>query len=216
MNKVAVILSGAGVFDGAEIQEAVFALLSLARAGVDYQCFAPDKEQFHVINHITGEEQNETRNVLIESARITRGDIQPISECKPSDFEGLVLPGGFGAAKNLCDFAIKGADCDIDAGVMAVCKAFAVAKKPAAYACIAPAIAASIYPKGTKMTIGTDKDTAAALSQLGASHVDCNVDDVVIDADAKVVTTPAYMLAGNITQAYTGIEKMINAFVALK
>lgn len=216
MKKVAVILSGCGVFDGAEIHEAVLTLLSIEQEGGAYTCFAPDIAQLHVVNHLTGEVESETRNVLVESARIARGEIKSLTECNVDEFDVLILPGGFGAAKNLCNFAIKGPECVVDASVLATCKAFAEAGKPAAYACIAPALAAAVYGNGVKLTIGNDKDTAAGVTALGASHVECSVEDVVIDEANKLVTTPAYMLAGSISEAFTGLNKMVKAVFALK
>ncbi|MEW9797873.1 isoprenoid biosynthesis glyoxalase ElbB [Alteromonas sp. CYL-A6] len=217
MKKVAVILSGCGVFDGAEIYETVISLLAIRHNGAQYQCFAPDKMQLHVVNHLTGEVmEGEQRNVLVEAARIARGDIKPVSACDANEFDALILPGGFGAAKNLCTFAVDGPDCSVDEDVAAVCKAFADARKPAGYACIAPALAASIYGNGVKLTIGNDQDTAAGVNQLGATHVDCDVDDVVIDTDAKLVTTPAYMLASDILEAQAGLNKMVETVLAMK
>lgn len=217
MKKVAVILSGCGVFDGAEIYESVITLLAIRQQGAEYTCFAPDKDQLHVIDHLSGDVmEGETRNVLREAARIARGDIQPVTQCNVDDFDALILPGGFGAAKNLCTFAVDGADCSADEDVKAVCQAFANARKPAGYACIAPALAACVYDKGVKLTIGTDEDTANGINQLGAQHVACEVDDVVIDTDAKLVTTPAYMLAQDILEAHTGLNKMVQSVLAMK
>jgi enhancing lycopene biosynthesis protein 2 len=217
MKKVAVILSGCGVFDGAEIHESVLTLLSIRQLGGEYQCFAPDMEQLHVINHYTGEvEEGASRNVLVESARLCRGDIQPITACNVDDFDVLIVPGGFGAAKNLCDFAIKGADCQVNEDVYKVCKAFADAGKPAAYACIAPALASKVYGSNVHLTIGHDKDTATAIESLGAIHCDCDVTDVILDEKAKLVTTPAYMLAEDILQAQIGLHKMVETVFAIK
>lgn len=217
MKQVAVILSGSGVFDGAELHEAVLTLLAIEQEGASYQCFAPDVEQLHVINHLTGEvAEGETRNVLVESARIARGNIKPIAECDVNAFDVLILPGGFGAAKNLCTFAVDGKNCAFNEDVLNVCEAFARAKKPAAYACIAPALAAKVYGNQTKMTIGSDKDTAEGLNALGACHVDCAVDEVVVDNDAKLVTTPAYMMANSISEAHASISKMVSTVLAMK
>ncbi|MBU2978460.1 isoprenoid biosynthesis glyoxalase ElbB [Alteromonas sp. C1M14] len=216
MKNVAVILSGSGVFDGSEIHEAVITLLAIREQGASYQCFAPDRPQMHVINHLTGEvAEDESRNVLVESARIARGEIKPVTECKVDDFDALMLPGGFGAAKNLCTFALDGADCTIDEDVLAVCKAFAQAEKPAGYACIAPALAAAVYGSDRKLTIGNDKATAEGLEALGAKHVNCAVDEIVIDTEAKLVTTPAYMLAQDILEAKSGIDKMVETVLAM-
>ena len=121
--KIAIILSGCGVYDGAEIHETVLTLLRLSQQGAQVQCFAPDKPQMHVINHLTGEEMPEQRNVLVESGRITRGQSRDVRELKAADFDALIMPGGFGVAKNLSDFAVKGADCTVDADVLAAIKA---------------------------------------------------------------------------------------------
>ncbi len=217
MKQVAVILSGSGVYDGAELHEAVLTLLAIENAGATYQCFAPDMEQLHVINHLTGEvAKGETRNVLVESARIARGNIKPVTECDVNAFDVLIVPGGFGAAKNLCTFAIEGDQCTFNEDVLSLCKSFAQHKKPAAYACIAPALAAKVYGNQVKLTIGNDEATAKGLNALGASHVDCVVDEVVIDNEHKLVTTPAYMLAENISQAHESISKMVNTVLAMK
>lgn len=217
MKQVAVILSGSGVFDGAELHEAVLTLLAIELEGATYQCFAPDVEQLHVVNHLTGDvAEDESRNVLVESARIARGDIKPVSECDVNAFDTLILPGGFGAAKNLCTFAVDGDACTFNEDVLEVCRAFASAKKPAAYACIAPALAAKVYGNNVKLTIGNDESTASGLNALGAMHVNCNVDEVVIDNEAKLVTTPAYMLAQSITEAHRSISKMVKTVLSMK
>jgi len=216
MKKIAVILSGCGVFDGSEIHESVLTLLHIERLGAQYQCFAPNIDQMHVINHLTGAvDEHASRNVLVESARIARGEIKDIKELQAKEFDALVLPGGFGAAKNLCDFAIKGADSIINSDVERACKQFSELKKPAAYICIAPAIIGHIYPQGTLATIGTDADTAEQVNKLGAKHINCAVNDFVYDDTAKVISTPAYMLAGSILEANTSIENAINKLVAI-
>ena len=217
MKQVAVILSGSGVFDGAELHEAVLTLLAIEQEGASYQCFAPDVDQLHVVNHLTGEvAEGETRNVLVESARIARGNIKPVTDCDVNAFDTLILPGGFGAAKNLCTFAVDGDKCTFNEEVLEVCKAFAQAKKPAAYACIAPALAAKVYSNKTKLTIGDDEATACGLNALGATHVECPVDEVVVDNDAKLVTTPAYMLAQSVSEANASISKMVKTVLAMK
>ncbi|BFT32111.1 isoprenoid biosynthesis glyoxalase ElbB [Alteromonas sp. D210916BOD_24] len=217
MKQVAVILSGSGVYDGAELHEAVLTLLAIEKAGAAYQCFAPDIAQLHVVNHLTGEvAEGETRNVLVESARIARGNIKPVTECDVNAFDVLIVPGGFGVAKNLCTFAVDGDKCTFNNDVLSVCKSFARNKKPAAYACIAPALAAKVYGNHVKLTIGNDDATANGLNALGATHVNCVVDDVVVDNERKLVTTPAYMLAENISQAHDSISKMVNTVLAMK
>ena len=214
MKKVAVLLAGNGVYDGAEINEAILTLLHIAKNGATYQCFAPDIEQLHTINHLTGEEMSEKRNVLVEAARIARGYIKALNHLNSDQFDALIVPGGFGAAKNLCDFAVKGAQATINNDVLNACKKFANANKPAGYMCIAPALTPFIYDDA-KITIGNDKDTAAALTKLGATHLNCDVDDVVIDQHNKIVTTPAYMLAQSIVEADEGIEKLVKSVLAL-
>lgn len=214
MKKVAVILAGSGVYDGSEINEAVLTLLHIAKNGAAYQCFAPNIEQLHTINHLTGNEMPEKRNVLIEASRIARGDIKPVTKLNVAQFDALIVPGGFGAAKNLCDFALEGAQATINNDVLDAAKAFATAKKPAGYMCIAPALVPFIY-ENAKLTIGNDEDTAQALQTLGATHINCAVDDIVIDASNKLVTTPAYMLAQSIVEADAGISKLVKTVLNL-
>ena len=213
MKKIAVILSGSGVFDGAEIHESVLALHAIEKQGASWHCFAPNIEQLHVINHVTGEEMAETRNVLTEAARIARGNIEDVAKINAEEFDALLVPGGFGAAKNLTDFAVNGAECSINTHVASACRAFAHARKPAGYLCIAPAIIPMIYDNGVKGTIGNDEATASAFNALGGEHIACEVDDIVFDEEHKVLSTPAYMLAGNISQAASGIEKLVNKLV---
>ncbi len=215
MKKIAVILSGSGVFDGAEIHESVLALHAIEKQGASWHCFAPNIEQLHVINHITGEEMAETRNVLTEAARIARGNIEDVAKLNAEEFDVLLLPGGFGAAKNLTDFAVNGAECSINTHVASACRAFAQARKPAGYLCIAPAIIPMIYDNGVKGTIGNDEATASAFNALGGEHITCEVDEIVFDEEHKVLSTPAYMLAGNISQAASGIEKLVSKLVAI-
>ena len=212
---IAVILSGSGVFDGSEIHEAVLTLLSLDRKGAQYQCFAPNINQHHVINHLTGEEQSETRNVLVEAARIARGEIKSLSELDAYQFDALILPGGFGAAKNLCDFAFKGSDLTVNEEVVTSVKAFSTANKPVGLMCIAPAMAGKLFGENVKATIGTDAETAAALEQTGVHHLDCPVHSIVVDETHKLVTTPAYMLARSISEAATGIDQLVDKVLEL-
>ncbi|WP_341664419.1 isoprenoid biosynthesis glyoxalase ElbB [Vibrio sp.] len=215
MKKVAVILSGSGVYDGAEIHESVLALHALEKQGASWHCFAPNIEQLHVINHLNGEEMPEKRNVLTEAARIARGNIEDVANLKAEDFDALLVPGGFGAAKNLTDFAVNGAECSINTHVKAACRDFAQANKPAGYLCIAPTIIPMIYDNGVKATIGNDEGTAAAYNALGGQHINCPVDEIVFDEEHKVLSTPAYMLASTISEAASGIEKLVEKLVKL-
>ncbi|MGF6126451.1 enhancing lycopene biosynthesis protein 2 [Pseudomonas frederiksbergensis] len=213
--KIAVILSGCGVYDGAEIHESVITLLRLDQRGAQVQCFAPNIAQLHVINHLTGEEMPESRNVLVESARIARGNIKDLREASVEDFDALIVPGGFGAAKNLSNFAVEGAGCTVQPEVLALAEAFAEAGKPVGLICISPALAAKIYGPGVTCTIGNDADTAAAMNKMGATHADCAVGDIVEDKARKLVSTPAYMLAQTISEAASGINKLVDRVLEL-
>ncbi|MCJ8204979.1 isoprenoid biosynthesis glyoxalase ElbB [Pseudomonas sp. RGM2987] len=213
--KIAVILSGCGVYDGAEIHESVITLLRLDQRGAQVQCFAPNITQLHVINHLTGEEMPESRNVLVESARIARGDVKDLRDARAEDFDALIVPGGFGSAKNLSNFAVEGAGCTVQPEVLALAEAFAEAGKPVGLICISPALAAKIYGPGVVCTVGTDADTAAAVTKMGGTHEDCAVTDIVEDTARKLVTTPAYMLAKNISEAASGINKLVDRVLEL-
>ncbi|MGP3591010.1 isoprenoid biosynthesis glyoxalase ElbB [Vagococcus sp. WN89Y] len=215
MKKVGVILSGSGVYDGAEIHEAVITLLAIARNNAQAICFAPDKSQSDVVNHLTGEVMAESRNVLIESARIARGAIFPLAQASENDLDALIVPGGFGAAKNLSNFARLGSECTVDSTFSALVKNMHQAGKPLGLMCIAPAMLGKIFDFPLRLTIGTDVDTAEVLEEMGVEHVPCPVDDIVVDEENKVVTTPAYMLAEDIAQAATGIEKLVARVLAL-
>ncbi|AKL14936.1 Enhancing lycopene biosynthesis protein 2 [Phytobacter ursingii] len=215
MKKIGVVLSGSGVYDGSEIHEAVITLLAIAREGAEAVCFAPDKRQTDVINHLTGEPMSESRNVLIEAARIARGAILPIAQASINDLDALIVPGGFGAAKNLSSFASLGSECVVDPDLKRLVLEMHQAGKPLGFICIAPAMLPKIFDFPLRLTIGTDIDTAEVLEDMGAEHVPCPVDDIVVDEDNKVVTTPAYMLAQNIAEAATGIEKLVSRVLVL-
>ena len=219
MKKVGVVLSGCGVYDGAEIHESVITLLAIDRAGAQAVCMAPNVDQMHVVNHVTGEEAaGEKRNVLVESARIARGEIKDISTVKAKDIDALVFPGGFGAAKHLSSFAVKGENCDVHPEVLRLVKEFAAKQKPQAVLCIAPAMMAKIYedaPKKPVLTIGNDKETSGKIEIMGSRHQDCAANDFVFDAENKIVSTPAYMLGQSISEVAEGIEKTINKLVQM-
>ncbi|RLD37470.1 MAG: isoprenoid biosynthesis protein ElbB [Bacteroidetes bacterium] len=212
MKKFAVVLSGSGVFDGAEIHEATLSLLAIAQAGAEYEIFAPDIPQHHVINHISGEEMDETRNVLIESARIARGKIKALTEFDASNFDVLLFPGGFGAAKNLSSLAFDGPKCSVNIDVENSIKAMLSAKKPIGALCIAPAVVARVI-EGVKVTIGQDKDTANAIEAMGGIHINTNHGDVIEDTVYKVFTTPCYMLDASIIDIYNGANNVVNAIM---
>ena len=215
--KIGVVLSGCGVYDGAEIHESVITLLALDRLGAEALVCAPDIEQMHVINHQSGNvAEGETRNVRVESARIARGPVADVAEVSADELDGLILPGGFGAAKNLCDFATRGAECEVDPGVARLVRAVHAQGKPVAAVCIAPAVLAKVLgDESPRLTIGTDAGTAAGISALGARHVDCPVREMVVDEERKIITSPAYMLAQRISEAAEGIEKTVKTLVEM-
>lgn len=213
--KIAVLLSGCGVYDGSEIYETVLTLLRLDQSGAEYQCMAPNDAMMHVINHQTGEEMNESRNIMIEAARLARGNIIDLADADLSEFDALILPGGFGAAKNLCDFAVKGTDMTIRKDVISCVQNFHQAKKPVGLMCIAPVMVPQLFGENAQCTIGTDPDVAAAVENMGGEHQDRGVDDICVDAANKLVTTPAYMLASNIHEASKGIFALVDELLSM-
>ncbi|MCB9554770.1 MAG: isoprenoid biosynthesis glyoxalase ElbB [Deltaproteobacteria bacterium] len=212
--RVAIVLSGCGVFDGAEIHESVMTMLAVDRRGASYQCFAPDIAQHHVVNHLTGDATGESRNVLVEAARIARGAIKPLHEYHAEDFDALIFPGGFGAAKNLSDFAFRGDACQIDDQVKRAISATHQAGKPIGALCIAPAIIAKMFD-GVTVTIGQDKDTAATLEKMGAKHQVTTHGGVCLDERYKVVTGPCYMLEATISQIADGADNVVAKLLEL-
>lgn len=215
MAQVGVVLSGCGFLDGSEIHEAVLTLLALQKTGIDYQCIAPDIDQMHVIDHGSGEPAaEETRNVLTEAARIARGDIKALGDVSADEFDALVFPGGYGAAKNLSNFAIAGTSSEVDPSVARLVQEMHSEGKPIGFICISPAIAARLLP-GVKLTIGSDPGTAAALEEMGAEHIECPANDFVEDPDQKVLSTPAYMCDAPLPDIAEGIEKLVNRLSAL-
>lgn len=212
MKTFAVVLSGCGVYDGAEIHEAVLTLLAIDKNNCKYQVFAPDIEQFHVINHITGEESTEKRNVLVESARIARGNIKKLNDFKAEDYDAIIFPGGFGAAKNLSDFAFKGADCEVNKQVIKAVKTMVEANKPVGALCIAPAIIACIL-KNVEVTIGNDSNTAKNIEKTGAHHLETTHGEVIKDSKLKIFSTPCYMLDASISQIALGADNIVKAMI---
>ena len=213
--KVAVLLAGCGVFDGSEIHEATLTLLALDQAGAQYQCIAPGDTQYKTVNHLDSSDKNEERNILEESARIARGDIKEANLIKAADYDALIIPGGFGAALNLCTFAISGPDCDVNAEAEALIKDFHSAQKPIGAMCIAPALIAKVLgPHNVNVTIGNDAATASAIEACGAKHSNATVHEIVVDEANKVTTTPAYMLASGPAEAWSGISKLIKQVIS--
>ncbi|RME15273.1 MAG: isoprenoid biosynthesis protein ElbB [Bdellovibrio sp.] len=214
MKKIAVVLSGCGFKDGAEITESVSTLISLTQNNAEYKVFAPDME-FQAVNHIDGSSSG-TRNILQEAARIARGDVNPLSQLSSNDFDGLAFPGGFGVALHLCSWAQKGANCEVLPDVERVIKEFHESSKPICAICIAPALIARVLgSKGITVTIGEDAETAAEIEKTGAHHEKCAVDDYVTDREFKVITTPAYMYNAKPAQVFKGIQGAIKELVEM-
>ncbi len=213
MKNFAVVLSGCGVFDGAEIHEATLTMWAIMKHGGTYQVFAPDIDQHHVINHITGEEMDEKRNVLVESARIARGVIRDLKEYNPADFDAIIFPGGFGAAKNLSTVAFDGPDAKVDPEVERAVKETHQAGKPIGALCIAPAVIAKILGNVT-ITVGQDESTIEAIEKMGASHAETTHGEVIVDKKNKIYSSPCYMLDANILQIGQGVDQVVERMVA--
>ncbi len=220
MKRIGVVLSGCGVFDGSEIHESVLTLLAIKRAGAQAICFAPDKQQLHVINHASNKITTENRNVLVESARIARGKIHPLSDADPTLLDALVVPGGLGVAKNLSDYATKGSDYVIDPALNQLVREIYKAGKPMGFICIAPVLLPKLLGDLTnqaiRLTIGNDSNLASKLEKMGAQHIVCTTDAMVVDNKHSVVTTPGYMLEGaSIAEVAEGIDKLVKKVLEL-
>ncbi|MCZ2846293.1 MAG: isoprenoid biosynthesis glyoxalase ElbB [Candidatus Bathyarchaeota archaeon] len=217
MKKIGVVLSGSGVNDGTEIHEATLTLLFLDKAGVEIVCMAPDIEQYDLIDHLSGQEiKNQKRNVLKESARIARGELKDMAQVKSSDIDGIIFPGGYGAAKNLCNFAVKGIDCKVNQEVERIIRKMHQESKPMGFICIAPVLAAKVLGEfHPQLTIGNDPDTAENIKKMGGKHIICEVKGVTVDRKNKIVSTPAYMLGPTISKIAEGIEKLVNKVLEL-
>ena len=212
MKKVGLLLSGCGFNDGSEIHESVISMLALDRAGVETVIMAPNIDQMHVVNHYTGQEMDEFRNVLVESSRIARGNIKDMAEGTGNDLDALIIPGGFGVAKNLSDYAMAGPDCSVNPDVYRLVSEIYLLKKPIGAICIAPVMMAKIFgeqDESAEMTIGSDEVTSKDINTMGSKHIKCLVSEMIIDEDKKLVTTPAYMEAQSIKAAAEGIEKLV-------
>ncbi|XP_016363805.1 ES1 protein homolog, mitochondrial-like [Sinocyclocheilus rhinocerous] len=220
--RVAVVLAGCGVFDGSEIHEASAVLVHLSRQQATVKIFAPNTDQMHVVDHLKGSPTEEKRNVLVESARLARGDIQDLSELNVKDLDAIIFPGGFGAAKNLCSWAVQGKDCAVNEQVKTVLEAFHAEKKPIGLCCISPVLAAKVFP-GCEVTVGHDKDdrypdvpdTAEAISQLGCKHICKHVDEAHVDGKNKIVTTCAFMCKAPLHEIFDGIGVMVQEVLKL-
>lgn len=212
---IAVVLSGCGVYDGAEIHETVMTLLHIDLKGSRYQCFAPNKNQTEVIDHVNKEKTTDSRNILHEAARIARGDILPLEKLDINNFDALIIPGGLGSVKNFSDFSTKGKDATVDESISKTISAFWENKKPVGLICISPVLAGKTFPKRTLVTIGNDSQTIAAVEAMGLSHKVCAANEVAIDVNNKLVTTPAYMLAKSIKDVYDGVAKLVSEVLHL-
>ncbi len=220
MPKAAVVLSGCGFLDGAEIHEAVSVLLHLSRLGIAYDCFAPDT-RLDVVDHLARKPTGEKRSVLAESARIARGRIDSLANLDAASYDAVLFPGGFGAAKNLCTFASHGADCRVDPQVERVLRAFHKAGKPIGLCCIAPVLAAKVLGTGAggpgvSVTLGDDPGVAGAVAKMGATHVARPVTEAHVDRANKIATAPAYMYEATPHEVYVGIGKMVEAAWAMR
>ncbi len=213
-SQFAVVFSGCGFQDGAEIHESVLTLLAITKAGASYQCFAPDMDQVRVVNHLTGKKIPEKRNVLVESARIARGKIQPLSEFDEVPFDAIIFPGGFGAAMNLCTFAVDGEHCRIQPDVEKAVRAMHKAKKPIGVLCIAPVIVAQLL-KGVELTLGQDQAVHEKIRKMGAVTKNTAQAQVVVDKEQRVVSTPCYMLESTIADIALGAENLVKAVMDL-
>ena len=212
MKKFAIILAGCGVYDGSEIHEAVMSMYAVMKNGAEYQLFAPDIQQHHVVNHLTGAEMPETRNVLVESARIARGNILPLNKLNLRDFDALIFPGGFGVAKNLCSYAFKGADCDVRPLVSKVIKDAVSKCKPIGALCISPVLFAKIL-KNVTITVGPEEADAANVKVMGAKHIATNHGEVIIDEKHRLFSTPCYQLESTIVQIAEGADNLVKAML---
>jgi enhancing lycopene biosynthesis protein 2 len=211
---IAVVLAGCGHRDGSEIHEATLTLWAIHKHGAEFQCFAPDIPQHHVLNHLTGKEMNEQRNVLVESARIARGKIKDIKQFKPSDFDALILPGGTGVAKNLCTYAFDGPNCRVNDDLARMVKAMHAAGKPIGALCIAPVILGRVLG-AVELTVGQDQETAQDLAAMGARHTPTSQGEIVVDRANKIVTTPCYMLQSRVDQIGEGAENLVRTVLEL-
>jgi enhancing lycopene biosynthesis protein 2 len=214
--KIGVLLSGCGVYDGTEIHESVLTLFFIDQSNAEAVCFAPDIPQAHVVNHLTQEEMSETRNVLVESARIARGQIRNIDEVDVAELDAVILPGGFGAAKNLSEFAFKGPKGKVNESVSSFLKKVIEAGKPLGALCIAPVtVGMALKDRSPELTIGSEPEVIEALNALGVKHALCKVDEICVDSKNSIVTTPAYMLGPGIGDVAKGIQKLVEKVIEM-
>lgn len=211
--KVAVILSGIGVLDGSEVTETISALIAIEKYGATYQAFAPNLPQKKTMNYCSGTALTEQRSILLESARLVRGNCLDLKKLSVDDYDAVLLPGGFGAVMHLSDFEEKKSECTILPELENCLLSFKEQKKPAGFMCISPVIAARVYAAPLRCTIGSDPVIAAEITRMGATHVPCAVDEVVADPECKVVSTPAYMLASSMFEVFVGVDKLVKTLL---
>jgi enhancing lycopene biosynthesis protein 2 len=214
MKKFAVVISGCGFMDGAEIHEVTMTFYAILKYGGSYEVFAPDIDQHHVVNHLTGEEMPETRNVLVESARLARGQVNNLAQFDAENFDALILPGGFGVAKNLSSFAFNGPNCMVDLSLEQAIIAMVKRNKPIGALCISPVLLAKLL-KGAIVTIGNDKETIDAIEKMGSKHQITTHGEIVVDEVLKLVTSPCYMLDANIEQIARGVKEVIKQIMRM-
>jgi len=224
--KIGVLLSGAGVYDGAEIQEAVLTLLEIERMGYEPVCIGINAQQHHVINHLNGQEQVQARNMLEEAARIARGQITEISSVVPAELDALVIPGGFGSAKNFSTWAFDGPEASIRSDVKLLLVNMYNVGKPIVALCVSPVLLAlaleGIHPAPT-LTIGSTQEASPyqisafqeGLQAKGIRTTDCSINEICIDATNRIITAPCYMLEATLPELQSNIAQALKALKEL-
>ena len=210
--KIAIIIGGCGHRDGSEIHETTMTMLAVEEHGATYQMFAPNRNQYHVLNHLDGTEMHEQRNMLVEAARIARGNILPLENFDVNQFDAVIFPGGFGVAKNFFNYAFKGVDCEVDEQIAHIIQSVHQAGKPIGALCISPVLMAKILGNIT-VTIGQDAKTARDIEQMGATNVNTSNGDVVTDKKNKIFSTPCYMLDANLVDIHEDAYNLVEAMM---
>ncbi len=224
--KFGILLSGCGVYDGAEIQEATMAMLAIKEAGHEYQCISLNKEQHHVINHLTGEEIDQRRNMMVESARIARGEVVEVKNISPADIDALVIPGGFGSAKNFSKWAFLGPEGEIDAEIKLLIVNMVNVGKPVCALCVSPVVVAKALEGSgisANMTLGSDQESSpydiagfnGGIEAVGAKAEMKTIKEILVDETNKIVTAPCYMMDANILEIRNNVKQAIEATISL-
>lgn len=226
MKKIGVLLSGNGVYDGSEIHEAVLSLLAIEEAGAEWVCLAPNYNQHHVVNHTNGQEMPETRNILVEAARIARGNIKDIETLDINEIDGLVMPGGFGAAKNFSKWAFQGAAGDINPIIKEFINKVMKAGKPIATLCVSPVVVAKALEgsgKHPKLTLGTDKDPSpydikadsVGLAAMGAQPEMKSITEILVDEENKLISAPCYMMEVGVKEVRANVKMAVEKMMEM-